>query len=460
VLELVGVVESKEKESKLKNGITLDHREQREDILKNEHDRGEELIVLEKVSLAMLTHFPQTIISRIQAGIYPSTATFTEVLIYELSPLRRGRLRDVIGVLFAGVPARMLCGIAEMLLYPSIAELLGRLDIALIKLFKAHNQRKLINNAITLTTELLFIGADILLLPLKYHGWAQTLGLASTSPFLPSWHSFSPISPTSTHKILWTPLAPNRPLNFLTTPASLLLLWTFLTRTADEEYPIANQLTTYKYPTINYHYKPLIDGNSHQDVLSCLFHNLYLARRRVVSWFGYELRGPPRHLKASASHPSTLENNYNPRNEHWSPTPVYRSTALALLPVRFLAERIDALLTRPLTFILENATLRAVARSYLTSSLPKTAFAAALAQTQTLGRSAALPPWKVDASKFGLGLALYCTTEVGIFFALYGIARGVGRGYFGWGQSGNLEEDEKGEESQEPEGEFPHYLFN
>jgi hypothetical protein len=124
----------------------------------------------------------------------------------------------------------------------------------------------------------------------------------------------------------------------------------------------------------------------------------------------------------------------------------YRSTSLAMQPVKYLAERIDHLFQRVLILPFESLVVRAVTQSFLATSLPKTSLAAAAMQVAyspfgggPLGgivkASSNAAAWNVAGgylSKLGLSLALCCSTEVVLFFVIYRTYRRQGIRNFDW----------------------------
>ncbi|KAK3715296.1 hypothetical protein LTR37_007263 [Vermiconidia calcicola] len=431
VLALVGVVESKNESAQLDETKQRHARKAQEDILQRENDRGEELELVEK-----FLH-----------GLYSSSRSFAEIVVRELDAAGHGGLGNLITVLLPGLPARLACALAEMLLYGMVAEVMNRGSIELTKRTRKMKRARHIDMAMDVVCEVLFIAIDVALLPLKYHGLAQTLGLAPTWPLLPSWRSFMRTDPSSIHNYIWHPAIDILVLNPITSTAALMLIWTYLTRNQDEEYPIGNQLTNFKYPAVTepIHAEP--PKHLRRDPLGWIFHHGARFRAKTLNCLGWKIVKIPPYLPR-ASKP--LQSNYLPQNavdrESRSPGPdqtsaVFRSTSLAMHPAKYLGERIDNFLSRLITLGFETMVLRAVASSYLAASVPKTPLASEALRNYysgeailPLGRS--LASWHEAGfyvSKLGLSLALHTSTEIGIFFALYGLVRWQGTRSFYWG---------------------------
>jgi hypothetical protein len=431
VLELVGAVESEEHDKEVKFARI---REERERVLKEEDERGEELQVVEAAISSATIYFPDAMFSRILAELYPTSEPFADAIFSELGT-SGNRTSTVLNLIYPSLTARVVCAILEMASGAAAAELITWLQIRLMKRFKRNKRLNMLANGLC---ESLLTVIDVALLPLKYHELVQTLGLAPTRPLLPGWRAFLPNDPASPHGFLWRPMVGNGPLSYVTSPAVMILAWTFLTRSQDNEYPVANQFTSFKYPAVNtaQSLQSTFD-NKRPNALDQLLHNFYLLRQSVMHSLGYKLR--EKEANKLHNHVTPLEINYDPtpyplvhRSNDRGPC-YHRSTKLALMSARFLAERIDSFISRIWTLPIEAAMLKTVARSYLSSSLPKTAFAVAVMHNSVLAGHVTPRDLGSRLSKIGLGIALYCTIEAGVFFAVHGLARWQGIKYFNWG---------------------------
>ncbi|KAK3710333.1 hypothetical protein LTR37_010399 [Vermiconidia calcicola] len=431
VLALVGVVESKNESAQLDETKQRQARKAQENILRRENERGEEIELMEK-----FLH-----------GLYSSSRSFADIVLREFGAAGQGGLRSWIAVLLPGLPARLVCALAETLLYGMVAEVMNRGSIELTKRTRKTKQARRIDKGMNIVCEVLFIAIDVALLPLKYHGLAQSLGLAPAWPLLPSWRSFMRTDPTSIHHYIWHPAIDIPLLRFFASPAALMLMWTYLTRNQDEEYPIGNQLTNFKYPAVT---EPIhADPPKHlqRDPLGWILHHGARLRAKTLNWLGWKIAKIPPYIPR-ASKP--LQCNYLPQNavDRGSRfagadqiSAIYRSTSLAMHPAKYLGERIDNFLSRLISMSFETMVLRAIASSYLTTPLPKTPLAIGLLRNYYSGEGVlsfgrGLASWHDAgsyASKLGFSLALHTSIEIGIFFALYRIVRWQGTRFFYWG---------------------------
>ncbi|KAK5693435.1 hypothetical protein LTR97_010004 [Elasticomyces elasticus] len=195
-----------------------------------------------------------------------------------------------------------------------------------------------------------------------------------------------------------------------------------------------------------------------------LLHQAYKARVSLLAWCCWDLvttktaGALQTSLGASATGFQALYNNQHPRDpnlddhnyenlivlgeNHLGPQAAitYRSTALAQLPVKFLASCVDTMMFRLWTLPLDTFVLRAIAASYIAASLPMTTEAVAAAPRL----SSAIQFWRPStssnsksfasyASKIGLGLATQVALDLVIFGGLYGMVRFEGVRKFAWG---------------------------
>ena len=456
VLELVGVVESRDISDKSSEMKYRYIREAREEVLRVEHDFGEDLELMTKIFLAALSWWPETLIRRIQCGIYPSSVSFADIVLKELRTVKAGGFKGLLDTLFPAVPACLLCAVIETLLCGAVGEGVGRLQNGLIRRRFRRRTTKRINFGITVVCEALVIGIDVLLLPLHYYASVQRLGLAPSWPLLPSWRSFVPSNPSSVHSFIWTSAIGILAFRTICSPAVLLLVHNYLKRDQDEETPIASQFTRFVYPQIN---EPA-SNNTRFDLVRDPFGKIllrgYLLRTRIMRWFGWKVEYVSEYPRSG----QIYENNHIPGStsvtngqggqdtsdgEDDGQLHVYRSTSMSQHPAKYLAGRMDELFAKLLMLPFESLLLRAVAQSYLTSPLPKTQRAVAAAPLLysplgggLLGQMRAEAGWNDTGSylsKLGLGLALQCTTEIGVFFLVYRLTRWQGMRHYDWGNS-------------------------
>lgn len=437
ILSLVNVVERKE------TGISLKYKdvaEQREIVLKLEHERGEELDLAKVFIDNAFTYFPQTLTARIRAGMYNLSVPFATTVLNELGLFSQQGWRGTLAILFPGTLAFMLHGLAGMLLYEASQDAVSWAMTEIRKYFPHQEQVNQFDRLTSAIIDLVFTAVDVALLPLRYHACAQMLGLAPAWPLLPNYRTLLPMSPLSYHHFLWQPLLGQGPLRYTTSPAVLILGLNLLTRDSDEERPVASKFTSFRYPHINWPppSRKLI-AEWQRNPLDTVLYHLFDVRRKVLSWFGYNLRlfGHQTDLPYDELQNHYLS-GYKPPADEEDRHHIWRSTSLSLMPVSYLAERIDAFFSHFLILGLESTVYRAITSSYLMSPLPKTALAIGALHNYTRAPSDRLAPFGSWApgrdylSKLGLGLAFCCAAEVTTFFAIYGLARWQGRRNFDW----------------------------
>ncbi|KAK3047203.1 hypothetical protein LTR09_011405 [Extremus antarcticus] len=475
VLAVVGVVESKEQRTQLKYRQIA---EARAGVLNHEQIRGD---VLESTSVSvyeMVMLFPATLLARIQAGTVDFSTPFAQLLATELGKIITGGWGSILAVLFPGRVAQLLCYAVEWMIYDRIEDVRDRVDAAIGKRFRKpfHEraggsdrqqspQQKRAHVTAGICKEIACIAVDAILLPLKYYGWAQTLGLAPAWPLFPPWRALLPGGSTSIHNYLWTPLIPHPYIRHLVSPATLLLCWTFVNRHDQQHDPPAAQLTAYTHPHVNK------IPQFPQDPFAHFWHTLTLFRRSAIHWLGYGIQRRWYGGTEVADHVELCLRQLEDNRPITEPNPTvrehrWRSTSLALLPPSYLAGCIDGFFRRLFLLPLENAMLRAITSSYLASSFPKTALitSAVANYLRPGGGFAGFGSWTADRnymSKLGLGLALFCAAETSLFFALSGLVRWNGVRHFGWidpaefgkvGRMGNFQYRRTGPAEREEEG--------
>lgn len=458
VLSLVGVVESKDESDRLEEAKSRPIREARERMLENEHQRGEDLSVLAPFLHRALTWWPDTLLARVQAGLYASSWSFADILLHELGAARHNGLKSLLLALLPGMAAHAACTVLDALLCGALVEVIGSLENRLNRKLNRRASRKYLKIGTTIVMEVLCGAVSVVLLPLEYHAETQRLGLAPAWPLLPSWRVFLPTMPSSTHGLIWSPKTKPSWLGMLSSPALLLILQKSLTRYQGEESPLASQFTTFEYPAVNTPVSSVRKPDIGKDPLGRFLYHGYLLRTRILKWSGWNLVSVPErpqrrseatqlaagtNLAGNQVEKTSSSNNVDEMHR------VYRSTSLSELPTKYLAERIDVCLTGILMLPFESMLLRAIARSYLTSPLPKTSLTMATMHNYyspfgggPLGGLASaglsITAWRDVGSylsKLGLSLALHYSTEVGIFFFLYRVHRWQGLRNFEWGSA-------------------------
>ena len=458
VLALVGVVESKDdSDSRAKEKYRLLH-ESREAILAAEQERGEEVEALTGLIHRISTWWPETLTSRIQAGLYSTTLSFTHVVRQELGAAKLGGYRGLLAVAFPGAPTYLAYTVTKTLLCGSVAEGMGLLQEKLGRRFSRHKMRLRVHTIINVACDILFLTIDVALLPLQYHAEVQALGLAPAWPLLPSWRVFLPPGISPAQSFLWSSPFRVPVLGRLCSPAIMLLLLNYLKRDMGDEKPIASQFTSFRYPTFNA--RPNTAPRICRDQLGAVLYHCYALRRGLLRWFGWKLE----YVTPVTRPDKGYENNYlfeqglatwndnephSDNDEHEHLPHFHRSTALAHGPVMYLAQRIDNCFVKLLMLPLESLAMKAVTHSYLASTLPKTALAitATSHYYSPFGRGLvgsirslvySSDAWKRTfnyLSKLGLSLSLQCATEIGVFFALYTFTRWQGVRNYNYGNA-------------------------
>jgi hypothetical protein len=457
VLALVGVVESKDASDEAKRMSTQITRMDWEKLLEAEQERGENLnMVLEYVH-RLLRWWPEAVMARIQAGLYLPSQSFGDILLGNIRTARMMGLSACFVVFLPGIIPHALSMLADTLLCTAVVEGLGSVEAYLGSLTKSRRLSRWIHVSANLTREVLCAGVSIALMPLEYHAETQRLGLAPNSPMVPHWRYFMPTGPLSYHRFLWTsPLGSSR-LPLFGSPGFWLVLQRALTRYQDEGPPIAATLTDWEYPPVNQILAYRRRAELYQDPLSWIFYHTYMLRYRTLKWLGWSLQAedpfPDSHHQyqnnTAAQAVSYVSGEHaadddSERCKKWFGR--YRSTALSMQLAKFLGERIDYVLQKLLLFSLESTAVRAITQSFLTSTLPRTSLALAVAPfaysplgggpLSSLFRPGSNPTtWNVAGSylsKIGLSFALYCSTEVAISFLIYRVYRSQGIHNFGW----------------------------
>ena len=473
VLALVGVVESRDNAERSSEMKFRYIRQAREETLKAEQDRGEDLDLVLKILHTIVCCWPDALTARVQAGVYSSFTPFAAVVLKEIrSGMHRG-LGGFFATFLPGAPAMLASALLRLLYLAVVGE--GEMRLLEWLIQQRYLRRvavKRVYRILEVVSEVLFLAVDIALLPLDYHATAQQLGLAPAWPLVPSWQSFSPSSPASFHRFIWKPFIAIPVLRHVCSPAALLIMRTVLKRdqgddetqgdeTEGEQVPLAGQFTSFRYPAINAPPSNIDRPYLRQDPLGWILFEAYLVRHRALQWYGWNVR----YVKHSRSEKYTnLENNHVPRSSRSTSRDddqslsddeddglhhAHRSTALAHMPAHHIANYIDGFLTRLLMVPSDSLVFRAVACSFLASALPKTALAISagssvyapfgggpLARLSHISGSI----WESQGarnylSKLGLSLALHSSTDIALFFLVYRIARWQGKRNFNWGQA-------------------------
>ena len=450
VLALVGVVESKETEDRETQWRYAALRDERHSTLVKEHERGDEMEGWSIFIGAFLTFWPESLVTRMQAGLDASSTSFIDILLSEIDSAGRGGFAGMCSTFFGGIPACFVYHLFRMLLHGLREEGFSRLQIWLNQRL-SRKAMKGVNNIIVWANRALAVGLHVAILPIRYWFEVQRLSLAPALPLLPGWRSLLPSSYTgSYHAIMWTSTIGIPAIRRICSPATLLIASGQIWDDKNSETPVLSEFTEFQYPPIN---APPSDlscfrrGGGALNPLGQIVYQGSLIRNRLMRWFGWNLQ----YISANAPHPKKHENNHVPRaasddhDEDSSSTSsddenddglqhIYRSTMLVHHSPTELAETIDRILAKLVLLPVDCLVSVIVARSYLSSSLPKTAFAAHATSNLRTGWS-----WRGTGSylsKVGLSVAFHFSAELCVFFILNTLCRWQGVSKFDWGTAG------------------------
>ncbi|KAK4952026.1 hypothetical protein LTR10_009946 [Elasticomyces elasticus] len=462
VYSIIGVVEKRETLRQASEKRALEEQcEERSTLLRAEDRCGCDIKSIAAVAEPMAVVWINNLTWRYQLGLYHHRRSFVHQIRATWFLAIQGGWQGANSALFAGAAAGQLHHLAQIASKKAMALIKGQSH-------KLHwtTLRKLRRLGRVLQyLEIVTLGCiDILLLPLQYWARVQQLGLAPALPLLPPLGFVLPWHPKSFHAFAWRPVLNIPLIGLLTSPAILLLLGTI----ARDAHTNADLPISYRSASLLYHENdPYLEVET-QPVPSISFewllHQAYKARVSLLAWCGWDLvttktaGALQTSLGASATGFQALYNNQHSRDpnlddhnyenlivlgeNHLGPQAAitYRSTALAQLPVKFLASCVDTMMFRLWTLPLDTFVLRAIAASYIAASLPMTTEAVAAAPRL----SSAIQFWRPStssnsksfasyASKIGLGLATQVALDLVIFGGLYGMVRFEGVRKFGWG---------------------------
>lgn len=482
VLSLVGVVESTDA---LSRDLALAARQVqllRARLLAAEQDRGEDFDLLAPLLHSVFTWWPETLMLRVQAGIFAGSLSFVGLLQREVGTARLGGTRGIVNMLLQGLPIWLLFHTLKTLLGAGLGEGIGQLQQMLNKRMSRKSMNQ-VNRIIKISCEFIPIAIDIVFLPLQYLAFSQSLGLSSAWSPLSDWRLLLPWNTSSLNSTIWTPTCRSAALAKFTSPAAVMLLKNFLERDQGEGLPIGHQFTSFEWPAINAP-RPItgrLPLKLHHDPFGRLLYQCYLVRVKVLRWLGWDLE----HVNGHADEATKYQNNraFPPqplseqettqsapgRDSHaW--TPRYRSTSLAHEPIQYISDRIDGFFTRLLILPVDSLVARTVARSYLLSTwskpwqadeaaahvyLPFGGGPLSTIRNHGFGRTA----WReigMYADRLGLSLALTCVGEVGVFFIVYGFCRWQGVDTFDWGDGIRSRQPQIKKASEDSGDEFAH----
>jgi len=448
VLALVGVVEQRERREESDETNFRYIYEARQKVLKAENERGEDLSVLvELIRIPFDWWVQECLLKRCIIGFYHLRMPFVDILGGVGTEVRIGGLKAIYGALFPGFVVSLLHYSLRMLLEMGIDEAIVGPLMANAMREASRKTRQILSFAFGIFRQALLVGIDLALLPLGYYAMAQTLGIAPALPLLPPLTLLLPWHKESFHSFGWRGLIGVPFLRNLVSPALLLLVkgafrWE---SDDDDETPANSAVVFFRTPAINTAPHEVHSPLLLRDPLGWTLDKAYRIRAKVLYLGGWVLWYPD-HLKrivgwqAYDLNVSLLDRDADVGDVK---SKKYRSTSLGHTPAKFLAARIDNFIFTILTLPFETLMLRAIANTYMSSTLPKTLTALQNAPnlypvtgTGFLGAVRApggLAEVAYYASKLVLCLALKASMDSVLFAGIYRIVRRQGINCFDWG---------------------------
>jgi hypothetical protein len=451
VLELVGVVERKtqvEQADEIRYRTIQEHRQA---VLKAEQERGE---LLESLILPVgfLCHlWPEAFRQRIQIGLYDPVVPMADVLSMERARMWNGGWRWWFAAQFPALGDTVVHALVRLPLILVTERITRRLQKWIGRGRFSRKTREMLYSGLSILYEVVFIGIDILVLPMEYYACTQRLGLTPALPLLPPLHFFHPFHPASFHNFGWKPLLNIPMIKSCTSPAALLLVHKFIHYDADDTaVPLLSLITDFRHPS-SLTDPPSTDPapRATHDPIGWLLHHTHQLPTRILHASGWtiikrRLADDPRRTR-DATHEADTRADADPRH----PLPVHRSTTLAHQPALFLAESIAAACTRVLTLPFESLVARSIALSWgrrggATTPMPGATLFVPFASgplARVWGSPGDPAAWAVlgrYASRIGLALALTAAIDTVLFFGVHYTVRYIGTRNFDWGRRGRI----------------------
>ncbi|KAI7494835.1 hypothetical protein KC357_g661 [Hortaea werneckii] len=430
VLELVGVVERRER-SEHSNEMKFRYiHHARQTILAAEHETGEGIeSLIQLLAAPLTTWWSDCLIQRCLIGLYTAKEPFASVVSSMWQTLRTGGLKGTYSILFPGLVPYVAYVIARMCSEALAEDVIRRMSERVLRQALPIRHRKRMLHVLELIEAGLRLLIDGSLLPLIYYATAQQIGVAPALPLLPPLGYHLPWSPYSFHAFGWKPLLGLPLLRSVSSPAALILGQTLLHIESEEGIISSTDLTNFRRPSFG-ELPEVPKTPTIKDPLGWILFQTYRLRRKAVEWCGWTIV------------PSSNVQNLNTKheidvlvgNEDGTDGSVrrHRSTALARLPAQHLAAHIDSFLERLVLLPFECLVLRAVAISYSNSPLLKTLEALAATpmlprpfagwMDQALHSHSAIASTSAQINK--VGLALILRLAMGTLLCT-GVAKGI-----------------------------------
>lgn len=456
-LAMVGIVERKESadadaelEATLARGV-------RDHLLAHENAHGEELNSLAEVSSFFIFWWPQTLLKRVELGLYTPDLSFAGILALRRNEIRGSGLQGIFRGLYPGYVLSLMHNLLYQCVGAGIEEAVSSLQQHLIQSGYSNRKATRLHTGLKVLCEVLLLILDVALAPLDMYASALQLGLAPLdTPWRMTCTTLIPAYFRYTYATIFA-----SPIAFLTSPAALLIAFNFLIRddaSAEYETPYFTSLTSYRLPD------PVLSANARQgippfrrDPFGATLGAVYNIRTSILQWFGWDaLTSSPsnsRILDGWATDRQVVHDEDGPR-AHIDATGAvrpgsrltqHRSTSLARLPAFWLGKTIDTFLCRVLVLPLETLVMKSIASFYLASPMSVTPAGAALGLRPAapgllsllLRPSSSSGGWSAfgkHMSHLGLGLAVWLAFEAVSFGAVYQTVKKEGVRYFQWGQ--------------------------
>lgn len=447
VLALVGVVERKDSaDARMQLDVTL-KRAMREHSLISEDNRGTELRALADVVSWFVLWWPTVLARRIQVGLYSTDTTFLDIVHSEAGMIFNHGWRGAVQGLLPGAGVAILHKVLWQFLAIIAEESIGALQNKIVASKIRRRKAKRLIRSLTVFTDILLVGIDMLLLPLETYSIARQLNIAPPTPWRPLLTTHLPSYTRTAYATIFS-----SPFSFLKTSAPYLIGYGFLTRDPSPEAPAFNDVTSYRIPPISepISTSPNLSSSTLSDPFGAILYSTWSIRQKFlhfVGWNMYETQRP------GSMHGWETDIHYESPDEFYDLGVVtHRSTALARLPATLLGMRIDMLLVKILLLPIEGLVMRKVASNYISSGMPVTEAAMnSNAGSAALGTWCLLPAisgrsgWVGHLSQLGLSMVVNMGVETVCFACMYGLVKKQGISSFGW-----RSRSDKGEEQEVP----------
>lgn len=450
VLQLIGVVEERGQTNQNNRRSREDARRLRRELLDKEDELGAIVDVSSSLLEQMSVWWLGCIIRRYQAGLYNPDQSLTAIFSDLWISLCAGGPHPIYANLFAGSLTRLTFASVRIGCYVGIDAIAKITSQILWFRRRSTSKQKTLDEFLRIFEFVARRAVDIAFLPLDYHIIAQQLGLAPAIPILPQFRFLYGPGRVSTFCVLRKPFVGASTMGILTSPAVLLAIRAVLTDNieAADEQPISGTFTNFSYAEISESGFAVAKPSVVRDPCGWILYHAFSARVRVMHWCGWCMLN----LGPVGSSPIDLDTDMNIVDIGHLPAQeapardigMHRSTMLARLPARFLANRIDRIFGLILTLPFESLISQEVAKSYLQSPLPRQSasmdFNASPSSVLAAIDSAGRPPGCWLGAMFGgyiprvlLAIALQAAINATTFAAVYALVRWHGRRYFDWG---------------------------